>query len=75
MKSSETRRKIMYLFIFFIYIRGSVYRNSRLKKSNEMQHSRLSKLAPQIVWSVPEAATTVLFTPDDGRDDRPKHVQ
>jgi len=32
------------------------------------------KLAPQIVWSVPEAATTVLCTPDDGRDGRSKHV-
>jgi len=37
--------------------------------------SRLRKLAPQIVWSVPEAATTVLYTPDDGRDGRPKHVE
>jgi len=36
--------------------------------------SRLRKLAPQIVWSVPEAATTVLCTPDDGRDGRQKHV-
>jgi len=32
------------------------------------------KLAPKIVWSVPEAATTVLCTPDDGRDGCPKHV-
>ena len=30
--------------------------------------ARLKKLAPQIVWSVPEAATTVLCTADDGRD-------
>ena len=37
--------------------------------------SRLKKLAPQIVLSVPEAATTVLCTADDGRDGRPKHVQ
>jgi len=37
--------------------------------------SRLRKLAPQIVWYVPEAATTVLGTPDDGRDGRPKHVE
>ena len=35
---------------------------------------RLRKLAPPIVWSVPEAATTVLCTPDDRRDGRPKHV-
>jgi len=37
--------------------------------------SRLRKLAPQIVRSVPEAATTVLCTPDDGSDGRPKHVE
>ena len=36
--------------------------------------SRLMKLAPQIVRSVPEAATTVLYTPDDWRDGLPKHV-
>jgi len=36
--------------------------------------SRLRQLAPHIVLSVPEAATTVLCTPDDGRDGRPKHV-
>ena len=37
--------------------------------------SLLKKLASQIVWSVPEAATTVLCTPDDRRDGRPKHVE
>jgi len=26
-------------------------------------------------WSVPEAATTGLYTRDDGRDGRPKHVE
>ena len=31
--------------------------------------------ASQIVWSVPEAATKVLRTPDDGRDGRPKNVE
>jgi len=36
---------------------------------------RLKKLASQIVWSVPEAATAVLCTPDDGRDGCRKHVQ
>ena len=36
--------------------------------------SRLKKLAPQTVY-VPEAASTVLWTPDDGRDGRPKHVE
>ena len=39
------------------------------------QKTRLRKLAPQIVRSVPEAATTVLYTPDNGRDGRPKHVE
>ena len=31
-------------------------------------------IVPQTVWSVPEAATTVLCIPDDGRDGRPQHV-
>jgi len=126
---------IMKLKTCKFYIRGSVYRNSRLKKSNKMQlyadiylllnyctcfglPSRLSSgvhktvvavsgtdhtiweacspnsmiyapdhtiwetcspnsmiCAPQIVWSVPEVATTVLCTPDDGRDGRPKYVE
>ena len=34
-----------------------------------------AKRTPQIVRSVPEAATTVLCTPDGGRDGRPKHVE
>jgi len=37
--------------------------------------SRLRKLAPQIVRSGPEVATTVLCIPDDGRDGRPKHIK
>jgi len=37
--------------------------------------SRLKKLASQTVWSVPEAATTVLCTADDGHDGRPRHVE
>jgi len=37
--------------------------------------SRLKKLAPHVVWSVPEAATTVSWAPDDGRDARTKHVE
>jgi len=37
--------------------------------------SRLKKLAPQTVWPVPEAATTVLCAADDGRDGRTKHVE
>ena len=27
------------------------------------------------IRTVPQAATTILCTPDDGRDGRPKHVQ
>ena len=87
------------------YICSSVHRNSRWKKSNNMQlyadiylllnystcfgrhvhqqqassnvttWSRLKKLPSQIVCSVPEAATTVFCTPDDGCDGRPKHVE
>jgi len=30
---------------------------------------------PQTVWPVPEAASTILRTPDDGREGRPKHVE
>jgi len=37
--------------------------------------ARLKKLALQTVWSVSEAVTTVLCTPDDGRDGRPRHVE
>ena len=37
--------------------------------------SRFRKLATQTVLFVPEAAITVLCTPDDGRDGRPKHVE
>ena len=37
--------------------------------------SCLKKLPSQIVWFVPEAATTVLCPPDDGRNGRPKHVE
>jgi len=29
----------------------------------------------QILWPVPEAAVTVLCSPDDGFDGRPKHVE
>jgi len=37
--------------------------------------SRLKKLAPQTVRSVPQTATTVLCTPHDWRDGRPKRVE
>jgi len=94
-------------------IRGSVHRNSRLKKSNEIQQyadiclllnystcfgrpsrpsSGVHKTVVAVsgtdstIWgasffkrdqirTVPEAATTVLCIPDDGRDGSPKHVQ
>jgi hypothetical protein len=36
--------------------------------------SRLKKFTSQTVRSVPEAATTVSCTPDDGRGVHPKHV-
>ena len=82
------------------YIRGSVHRNSRLKKSNEIQQyadiylllnystsfgrpSRpLSGVHKTVVaasgtdhtiWGASEA--TVLCTPNDGRNGRPKHVE
>ena len=42
---------------------------------NVLIWSRLKKFAPHLVLSVPEAATTVLCTPDDGCDGCPKHVQ
>ena len=37
--------------------------------------SCLKNLAPQIVWSVPETATTLLWTLDDGWEGCPKHVE
>ena len=37
--------------------------------------SRLRKLAPQKVRSAPQAATTVLFIPDDWRDGCQKHAE
>ena len=43
--------------------------------NRDQMSSRSKKLAPQTVWSVPQAATTVLCTPDDGRDGRSKHVE
>jgi hypothetical protein len=37
--------------------------------------SRWRKVVTQILWPVPEAAVTVLCTPDDGCDGHPKHVE
>ena len=50
----------------------TIWRASLLKRVLVWSH--LSKLAPQIVRSVPETATAVLCIPDDGREVRPKHV-
>ena len=36
---------------------------------------RWRKVVAQILWPVPEAAVTVLRTPDDGCDGHPKHVE
>jgi hypothetical protein len=36
---------------------------------------RWRKVVTQILWPVPEAAVTVLCTPDDGCDGHPKHVE
>jgi len=52
----------------------TIWRASFLKR-DVLIWSRMRKLAPQIVLSVPEAATTVLCTPDDRRDGPPKHVE
>jgi len=77
------------------YIRGSVHRSSRLKKSNEMKQyadiylllnystcfGRTSRPSSGVHKTVvaasggTDAATTVLYTPDDGRDGRPKHLE
>jgi hypothetical protein len=37
--------------------------------------SRGRKVVTQILWHVPEAAVTVLCTPDDGCDGHPKHIE
>jgi hypothetical protein len=36
---------------------------------------RWRKVVAQILCPVPETAVTVLCTPDDGRDEHPKHVE
>ena len=36
---------------------------------------RWRKVVAQLLWPVPEAAVTVLYTPDDGCDGHPKHVE
>ena len=77
-----------FIYVVTFYVRGSVHSNSRSKKSNKMQQQadiylllnysicfgRPSRPSSGVHETVPEAATTVLYTPDDGRDERPKHV-
>jgi len=41
----------------------------------EASFFKRDQIRSQIVWSVPEAATTVLCISDDGHDGRPKHVE
>jgi len=53
----------------------TIWGPSFLKLDQIRRWSRLRKLAPQVVRSVPEAATTVLCTADDGRDGRPKILE
>jgi len=43
--------------------------------SNVAFRPRWRKVVAQILWPVPEAAFTVLCTPDDGCDGHPKHVE
>jgi len=53
----------------------TIWGASFFKRDQLRTSSRFRKLAPQIVRSVPEAATSVLCTSDDGHDGRPKHIQ
>jgi len=53
----------------------TVWGASFLKRDEIRTWSRLRKLARQILRSVPQAATTVLCTLDDGSDGRPKRVE
>ena len=66
-----------------------MHRNSRLKKSNEMQQytdiylllnysacfGRPSRPSSGVYKTEVAASGTVLCTPDDGLDGRPKHVE
>jgi len=53
----------------------TIWGASLFKRNQVLIWSCLKKLVSQIERSVPEAASTVLCTPDDGRDGRPKHVE
>ena len=59
--------------IYNIYIPGSVHRNSRLKKSNEMQ--QYEDIYLLLNYSTCFGRPSRPCTPDDGRDERPKHVE
>ena len=50
-------------------------RHAQSAKHQKTIWSCFRKLAPQMVWSVPEAAPAVLCTPDDGCKGHPKHVE
>ena len=58
----------------FFYIHGSMHCNSILIRSNNIIRPRRRKVVAQI-RPVPEAAVTVLCTPDDGCVGHPKHVE
>ena len=61
MQTDLKRRGFLFLWyaeITFFYIHRPTWR----------------KVVALILWPVPEAAVTVLCTPDDGCDGHPKHV-
>jgi len=45
------------------------------QRLERMQLNAVARTIQLPVWSVPEAATTLLCTPDDECDGRPKHVE
>jgi len=52
-----------------------LYKNGMVVLTVFIYLATFEEACPHVVWSVPEAATTVLCTPDDGRDVSPKQVQ
>ena len=77
------------MFRYFFYIHDSVHPNSLLIRSNKMQQFAGIYLVQNystcfgcpsypssgVHETVPEAAVTVLCTPDDGCDGHPKHIE
>jgi len=53
----------------------TIWGASLFRRNQLLIWSRLKKLSSQIGRSVPDAASTVLCTPDDERDGRPKYVE